>query len=124
CRPQFTSNLRRTFPSSLVSRITSCLLNVSVEATAHPSLKGTGPSPYMTQGHPKVSLGRDSALVLAPDFSPGKRVVKPARRFWHPWGLYRLRRNSDPRCQPRTSVRGSGLLSARKCPDTETEGFS
>jgi hypothetical protein len=36
---------------SLVSRITSYSVDRSIEATAYPSLKGTGSSPYMTRGH-------------------------------------------------------------------------
>src|SRR6201986_4052712 len=34
--------------SLLVSRITWYLVDTSIEATAYPSLKGTGPGPYMT----------------------------------------------------------------------------
>jgi hypothetical protein len=46
------SHLHRTLrPPLLVSRITSYSIDRSLEATAYPSLKGTGPGPYMTQGH-------------------------------------------------------------------------
>ena len=55
-RPPFVPDLSSsshlpTFRPSLVSRITGYLVDVSIEATAHPSLNGTGQSPYMTQGH-------------------------------------------------------------------------
>jgi hypothetical protein len=36
---------------SLVSRITSYSVDLSIEAALQPSLKGTGPSPCMTRGH-------------------------------------------------------------------------
>jgi hypothetical protein len=34
-----------------VEEVTSYSINRSIEATAFPLLKGTGPGPYMTQGH-------------------------------------------------------------------------
>jgi hypothetical protein len=67
-------DLHRTFGPSLVSRITSYLVEIAVEETAQPSLNGTGQSPYMTQGH--LESAYDGGLVPAPDFSPGERVFQ------------------------------------------------
>ena len=61
--------LHRTFRPSLVSGITSCLVSISVEATAPPSLKGTGQSPYMTQVH--LQSASYGGWVPAPDIQSG-----------------------------------------------------
>jgi hypothetical protein len=66
-------DLQRTFRPSLVRRITSWLFDISVETNAQPFLNGTGPGPYMTQGHLEWSW-----TGVALDFSPGKRFFKPA----------------------------------------------
>jgi hypothetical protein len=51
CVPNSNLQLARTFRPSLVTRITSFLLDISVEATARPFREWYGQGPYMTQGH-------------------------------------------------------------------------
>ena len=50
-RTSASSSTQPTFRPSLVNGIASYVVDMSVEATAHPSLKGTGPGPYLTQRH-------------------------------------------------------------------------
>ena len=59
-----------------MSRITSYSVDMSIEATEQSSLKGTGKSPYTTQGH--LQFASHGGWVPAPDFSPGERAFKPA----------------------------------------------
>ena len=53
--------MQRPFSPSLVSGITSYSVDISIEATVYPSLKGTGPGPYMTRGHLELAYGTTAA---------------------------------------------------------------
>jgi hypothetical protein len=67
CVPNSNLQLARTFRPSLVTRITSFLLDISVEATARPFREWYGQGPYMTQGHLQLAHA-NGGLVPAPDF--------------------------------------------------------
>jgi hypothetical protein len=70
-----SSHMQRPFGLSLVSRITSYSVDISIEATVYPSLKGTGPGPYMTRGHLELAYGTTAAWCQPRTSSPGERVL-------------------------------------------------
>ena len=94
----FSFRTYRNFVPSLVSRITSYSVDTFIEATAQPSLKGTGQGPYMTQGHLELTSKADECQP---------RTFKPAQAlaiFIRALPLVLLLRRA---CNPLTSVIGT-----------------
>ena len=95
--------LHCTFRPSLVNRITSYSVDLAIETTAPPLLKGTGSSPYMTRGHHELA-----SLVIPtgayPDF-----LLRAASNNCVCGSPQREPHGANQRHESRQEIRGSAV---------------